>query len=264
MLNNRFLIALLFTGVASGTILLTAIVGFALSTVGSYGVKPAPVSPAPIPRLSENLRGELNSAMAPEFPFNFDTVGNPFADTSGVSLAVNREVPVSGTTVTGGNPAPATLNPFPKDGFPKTAPMPTPNYPSGNQSPNPITVMPNNQLPVELLKERQRQAKLGKDVPTLASYYSIDELRPYGVVGSGTSNKVKLFAPATNSRFAVSRGTRFRDGTIESIGDEGVSFRRDNGEVVFNRWMKNKGRAAAGGNNQANAPILRVERPANP
>lgn len=274
-INNRFLLAALLAAVALGTMVLTVAGGLAVSAVGFFGASPKAAATAPLPSPPpENLRGELNSALAPELPFNFDAVGNPTADKSGVALAAGKTggslpsvavttAPVNQLVPVNQSVSDSRVVRFPKNTLlkPGEAMVAPPLDPNGYPSP-----LPNSQLPLsgtsELLKERRRQIKLGQEVAPLASYYRIDELRPYGVVGSGNRNQVKLFAPATGTRFSVSGGTRFRDGTIEAIGDEGVSFRRDNGEVVFYRWMKNQGKKSE--DSPADAPLLRVERTANP
>lgn len=281
MFNNRYFVLGLLVATTMATIFLTAIVGLAWSAIGSMGAKDAPAPNAPIPHLSENLRGELNSALTPEFPFNFDTVGNPFADTSGVSLAVSKTSPNSAVGMSmlpngssqiaafPGQGAAAVRPAFPRGGQ-RQGVMPMPNY-TGGVMPQAMQNIPNmvaaNNQPApnagnetsELIKERQRQVKLGREVPALASFYSIDDLRPYGIVGSGDNNRVKLISTSTKARFPVASGTKFRDGTIVGISDEGVSFRRGSGEVVVKRWMKNKD-TSAGNAMQADAPVMRVEK----
>lgn len=264
MFQNRFYIAALLGAVFIITILLTVSGGAAAAALASDGTDPAgALAAAQIPQLSTNLRNELNSALSPEFSFDFEAVGNPFADKSGVSLAVSQP---SGAV--GGQPGRMTAYPkqgmMPPAGFPANLPSHAAMGQPKSGIPNAMQPPPSSALPAvqtntsELVKERQRDIKLGRPAPPLASLYAIDDLYPYGVVGSGSTNKVKLYNPETKMRFAVAKGTRFRDGTVESIGDEGVKFRRTGGETVFKRWMK-KAQKSIG--NQPDAPVLRVEQP---
>lgn len=265
MFSSRYFGIILTAAVLIGSLVLTVFAGYVLSTVAGLSAETPPVEAAPIPHLSDNLRGDLNAAFTPEFPFDFDTASNPFADKSGVSLTVGN----AGDTAPSDSSLPANFNrpPLSAGSYPSHSNVIPPVYPGANVPPS--AVIPNGTLnngfaapPVntaDLVKERQHSIKLGKTVPPLASLYGIDELRPYGVVGSGNENRVKLFAPSTNDRFSVARGTRFRDGTIVSFGDESVSYRRDSGELVVKRWIKNL--RTATGVNQPDAPLLRIDQP---
>ncbi len=250
---------------AMATVLMTAVGGFALSASGSFGKTEMAVTPAPFPRLTDGLQAQLNTALVPEFPFAFQADGNPFADKSGVSgvsssgkqgnpIPVLRDV-VGNSNINSSGVKPPVLpqlpplsNPF---GEQLTPLAPLPNLPPVR--PPPIDTK-------ELAAERQRQIRLGQPAPPLPSIYGIDDVKPYGIVGSGSTNRVKLYSAATGERFSVVRGTRFRDGTIESISNEGVTFRRTSGEVVVNRWVKNTGDKT----DQTDAPIMRVEQPRVP
>lgn len=275
MLYKRYFVVGLMTAAILATILLTVIAGLGLSVAASFSKKEETVQPEPIPRLEASLRGELNSALAPEFAFSFDQSVNPFADKTGVSqLAGGNKTPSANqvfnlplpnaTVVSKVSPViPPSRIPganFSPGVPPSIQPMPDLGVPINGQFPSRSAEVDTDQL----LRERQRQIKLGKtDVPTVHSLFSIDNIKPYGIVGSGTNNRVKFYATdgGGGTRFAVGRNARFRDGTLESVEDEGVRFRRDNGETVLIRWEKNKSRDRANG---ADAPILRVDGKSDP
>ena len=265
MFSHRYFGAALLAAVLTGSLLLTLLAGFVLSTAAGIGAEKPPVEPAPIPHLSDNLRGELNSAYAPEFPFNFDAASNPFADKSGVSVtAGSSAAAAAGSSALPPPPVAGgfSLRPNGAGIPPGLYPAPSPISGAGGRLPQPPPLLSAEAAapPVaDLLKERQRSIKLGRNVAPLASFFSIDDLRPYGIVGSGDNNRVKLFAPSTKDRFSVARGTRFRDGTIISFSDESVSYRRDNGEVTLKRWMKNLQTAPSA--NQPDAPVIRLDQP---
>lgn len=273
MFYKRFFVAGLAMAATFATLLLTVIAGMTLSAAASFSKTEAPAPPPPIPRLATNLRGELNTALSPEFAFNFDTAGNPFDDKTGVSLATrgNKNTAASANQnlnfpdSTGSSTPPKISSSVPTNRI-SVQPFPVGISPPQTGQPTGAVMPIERNLPTtaaidtnQLVRERQRQIRLGeKDVPDLPSLYSIDEVRPYGVVGSGTINRVKLYSPTTGQRFSVVKGTRFRDGSIESIGDEGVSFRRLSGELVFSRWAKNKDKSYQDGKVSADAPVLRV------
>ncbi|MCY7375269.1 MAG: hypothetical protein LH472_04775 [Pyrinomonadaceae bacterium] len=244
---------------ALATVLMAAVGGFALSAFGSFGKTETAVTPAPFPRLTDGLQAQLNTALVPEFPFAFQADGNPFADKSGVSdvsLSGKQSNPTSVLRDVVGN---SNIN---SSGVkpPVLPQMPPLSNPFGEQlaPPPPPNLVPVKQPPIdtkELVAERQRQIKLGQPAPSLPSVYGIDEVKPYGIVGSGSNNRVKLYSAATGARFSVASGTRFRDGTIDSISNEGVTFRRNSGETVVSRWVKNTGDKT----DQPDAPIMRVE-----
>lgn len=258
--KNYYYILGICLACAMASVLMVAVGGFALSAFGSFGKTEMAVAPAPFPRLTDGLQAQLNTALVPEFPFAFQADGNPFADksgVSGVSLAGKQSnpTPVLRDVVGNSNINASGVKP------PVLAQMPPFANPFGEQ-PAPPAPMP-NLVPVkppvidtkELVAERQRQIKLGQSAPSLSSVYGIDDVKPYGIVGSGSSNRVKLYSAATGARFSVARGARFRDGTIESISNEGVTFRRDGGDTVVSRWVKNTGDKT----DKADAPIIRVE-----
>lgn len=262
MFKNRFFTIGIFAAVCVLTSVLTVFGSFVVDAVSNFGKDEKEVVPASYPRLAQNLQNDLNGALSPEFPFNFESAGNPFADKTGVSLAVGdkQNTPVGNNT--GG------LMPIPvqaKNSFPNGNQMPIPvqsfgNNPNMTNMPNPVmTPQPVPTVPAvdskALLAERNRQIRQGIEVGDLSAIYSIDDVRPIGMIGSGDRNRVWLYSPSTKQTFSVRKGTRFRDGVIESVNKEGVEFRRDNGTVANSRWMKNSEKSNA----DADAPILRVE-----
>lgn len=247
MLNNRFFFAGLLIAVMLVTVILTAIGGLAVSAAaGGSDQDTQPAHPAPIPRDSEKLRSDLNKAFNPEFAFNFEAVGNPFADKTNVSSAqiadqpnLPGQIPVN--MLAGGRLIQPPAQ-FPRSSMPY-AMMPnvlqsSPSPVAGSQLAPNIPTAPPAVDTKELVRERNRSIKLGRSVRDIASLFSIDEVRPYGTIGSGDTNYVKLYAKSTQDRLTVGRGTRFRDGVIEAISDEGVIFRRDDGKTVFSKWLR--------------------------
>jgi hypothetical protein len=270
LFKNRFFTIGILVAVCVLTSVATVFGAFIMDAVSSYGKDKTEVAPASYPHLSENLQNQLNLALSPEFPFDFETAGNPFADKTGVSLAVGDNkslLPV-------GNNGQTQLGQIPRTVLPNGSQvMPLQNF---NQPTQPtITIKGTNinpfdtVLPVEntvdskqLLQERNRQIRQGLEVGDLSGIYSINDVRPIGMIGSGDKNRVWLYSPKTKQRFSVRKGTRFRDGTIEGVTKEGVDFRRNDGTVANSRWMKN---SELSKDNDADAPLLRVEQsPQNP
>ncbi len=244
-LANQFRIIALAIAVLVITPLLIIVGGASVGALSSFGNDKESAQPAPVPRLSQEMRSQLNTALAPEFPIQFDTAGNPFTDRTGVSAGKN-----SGSPVVSENRVGEITGRFPGMVRNQSGQIPPVIQNIGRS----VNQLPGNSLsqlqiqntppvPVikteDLLRERKRDQRLGKKVEPSSSLYSIDELRPYGIVGTEQKNRVKLFAASTKDRFSVSRGTRFRDGVIEAISNEGVQFRKDNGQTVFVRWLKN-------------------------
>ena len=257
MFRNRFFTIAIFVAVCLLTSVLTVFGSFIVDAVSSYGKDKTEVAPASYPHLAQNLQNDLNSALSPQFSFNFDTADNPFADKTGVSLAVNEKqnMPVGNN----GQIQPTVL---PKGAFPtSTQVVPVQTFGNNQVMPNntnvPQPVVPT--LPVSdsktLLAERNRQIRQGLEVGDLSAIYSIEDVRPIGMIGSGDKNRVWLYSPSTKQTFSVRKGTHFRDGTIETVNKEGVEFRRNDGTTANTRWMKNSEKSK----DDADAPILRVE-----
>ncbi len=260
--NHRFLTIGLFVAACILTSFAVVFGFFLVEAVGFYGTRQPAVAPANFPHLSQDLRNNLNGALSPEFPFNFETVGNPFADKTGVSGKTTFE---RGSTLVPPSAPVSTA----KNGFQNISPLmpvkmggtnsgflPPPNPINMNSSSVPQPVVISRSDPKELLAERNRQLRQGKEVGDVASIYSVDDVRPIGVVGSGTRNRVLLYAPSTGQTFSVGRGTRFRDGSIEAFDNEGAQFRRLDGSIVNNRWMKTSEKSPL--REDADAPFLRV------
>lgn len=255
MFKNRLLNICIFLGVIVGTVAITAIGALILDLVVSSGTQNANVTPAGFPRLSQNLQNELNTAMSPEFPFNFDMTGNPFADASGVNLEAKKpeNLPLGKTLPTLAQ-LPKIVSNTPANNIPLATQI------FGNQNQPNVTVMP-TPIPTPtpaidsnaLLAERNRRLRQGEDVGDLSLIYSIDDVKPIGVIGSGKQNRIWLYSPSTKKTFSVAKGTRFRDGSIEGITADGVEFRREDGKSLAVRWSKEGYKA-----DEADSPILRV------
>lgn len=263
MFKNRYLTIGIFAGLLVITSLVVTFGGFVVEAVSSYAKDKQEVAPANYPHLAQNLQNDLNVAMSPEFPFDFDSAGNPFADKTGLSIDAAKGNAVSsniGLPMSGKNPSSTGGSPVMPiqqiGGVIGSMPVPTPAA-----GPPPAAVVSSVDSGA-LLQERNRQIRQGKDVGDVAAIYSVDEVRPIGIIGTGDRNRIWLYSPSTKQTFTVRRGSRLHDGTIESVGSEGVEFRRDNGTVAFSRWMKNSQKSPAGEN--ADAPLLRVEPSAPP
>lgn len=241
--------------------------------IARYGEPERQMPPADFPRLAENLQAELNKSFYPEFAFAFDKVGNPFADKSNVSSAVTAPTAAPNQIIlpAGGSPSSAQLpvpRPFgntpPPAGFNQSAGSPptsvnTQIIPAGNRTAPVGTAPAPSAAPFstdskKLLAERNRLIRQGAAVGDLSAIYSIADVRPIGIIGTGNKNKIWLYAPSTKQTFSVRQNTRFADGIIEAVTDEGVTFRYDNGTVETVRWMRNSDKEK----NSPDAPFLRV------
>ena len=255
MFKNRLLTLCVFLGVCVGTIGATVIGALIYDLVGSSGKQNAEVAPAPFPRLAQNLQNYLNTALSPEFPFNFDMTGNPFADASGVNLEAKKteNLPL-GKTLPTPTQLPKIVSSTPANNIPLATQMfGNQNQPNGTVTPLP-TPTPTPAIDSNtLLAERNRRLRQGEDVGDLSLIYSIDDVKPIGVIGSGKQNRIWLYSPTTKKTFSVAKGTRFRDGSIEGITADGVEFRREDGKSLAVRWSKEGYKA-----DEADSPILRV------
>ena len=258
MTKHRFFIPLAFAAILLGVCCVTFVVGFAADLFTRK--KEAPVQPATYPRLAQELQGQVHEAMSPIFPFTFEQPEEPFTDKTGLSLTAPgaAKTPSNIEALRSGLAAPPLALPrsFPTSGPSFAAPVTPPPTLAPPPTPTPTPKVDVKQL----LAERQRQIRQGEKVGPLAALYSVEEVRPIGIIGSGSRNRVWLYDPDTNQRFTVQRGEAFRDGTLEAVNSEGVVFRHSNGKISTARWMKNSEMPTDTA--AADAPLLRVQAPA--
>lgn len=231
------------------TVGLTVIAGYLIEKLANSAAITLSIDPS-YPRLSEKLQQDLNSAHAPEMPFNLASAKNPFGYLPTWETQNSKDSSKENSKDSKMISSPAIT--------PVTTPVVTPvSLAKADSNPvvNPTPTTVNQPDSRQLLLERQKQIKQGQQVKDLSSIYSIDEVRPIGIIGSGNKNKVWLYAPNTKQRFTVHQGASFRDGILEQIRDTGLLFRRSDGTIVQAQWVKNKELQ------DTYTPVLRAERP---
>ena len=244
----RFLILIAIFGAA---FVLTAAFGLTAAVVRAYAdkqIESETTDAAAIPQISASLQGEINGALSPEFPFNFESAENPFLDPTGVSLGTGKTaafvqtnpaaLPVGTGRPIGTGIAPAAY--YPNYQPPNAVPSPTPNTSVRPQ-------ISGESLIKQRLERLNKLKKSGQSVPSLASAFTIDDIRPYGSIGSGDFNLVKLYSISTGTRFSVPNGTRFFDGKVVGMNTRGVFFERDSGERIFLPFITETNTSGGGG-----------------
>lgn len=245
MQKSKYFILVAFTAILLISAVLTTVGTLAVSAFAARDQNAETPQIVPASQLSDSLRANYNLAMANSVDFNFAGANSPFVDKTNVS-AETKQPAQSPMGAASGFPQTAVNRPFPSmPGAPSGAVMgvPSQTLPAQNVPQNPqlpgVPAAPPVDETKALLRERTRAVRLGKPVSDLAEVYAIDDVRPFGIVGSGETNFIKLYAPATSERFRVGRGSRLRDGVLVGISDNGVSFRRDSGAVVVVPFIKN-------------------------
>lgn len=255
MFKNRLLTVCIFLGVCVVTIVTTVIGALIFDLLSGSNKAEAEVVPASFPRLAQNLQGELNTAMSPEFPFNFDMTGNPFKDASGVSFeAKNTENSPLGKKDNPLTLPPKIVNKTPSNSTPLSVQMfGNQNQPNNGLAPLPTPIPTPGPDANALLADRNRKIRQGEEVGDLPMIYSVEDVKPIGIIGSGNKNRIWLYSPTTKQTFSVAKGTRFRDGAVEGVNSDGVVFKREDGKEISVRWSKEGYKG-----DDPNSPFLRV------
>jgi hypothetical protein len=226
------------------TVVVTILVGVAWSVVSFAAEGDIPKAQAPaFPQLAADWQKQIDVAMSPSAAGIAD-VTNPFVDRRGISGKVDSGVNAPAAPVSSNVPAPRMRNVFVPGGG-NVRSIPSPVFPPAGAQTAVVAVEPaltdNAGFLNEQMSEQERRALRGDKLLPVTEIYGISDLRPLGGVGAGRRREVLFDSPVTKQSFSVPVGTRFRDGVLESVSDDGVFFRRADGSTLFRSWATGSG-----------------------
>jgi type II secretory pathway component GspD/PulD (secretin) len=161
---------------------------------------------AAIPRLPADTETKLNAALYPEAsaPAN---IADPFVDRAGLNAKAASSAPFLTPRVT----TPVSLAPS----------------------------VPDRLARLSQWQQSVRAAVAGDNpLPSMSSAYLINELSPTGRLELGNERGVWFYLESERRTISAGIGTKFYDGTLVGVNDEGAQFKTGSGQVKLVPWAR--------------------------